>query len=239
MEGELLSALRRLGAAEDAKACNFQVASRTDRGVSALGNVVAISTEFAPGALLRALNAELDGIWAWEHAAVPDRFNPRHAWSRWYRYHLSAGEFSIERLKRAADELVGEHDFSRFARLAGKDPLRRLDAVDVRASESIVLLDFRAPNFLWNMVRRLVWALVTVGKGELELAELQSALRGAPLRSGLAPPEPLVLMDVDVGISFTTDRQAAAAARKSLEGRLRDLAVRQAFYDAALKQLGS
>lgn len=238
VEGELLSALRRIGAIEDVRACNFQAASRTDRGVSALGNVVALSTGFAPASLLRALNAELEGIWTWQHAEAPDGFNPRHARSRWYRYYLPAAGLDLGLVRQAASLLVGDHDFSRFARLAGRRPLRRIDSVEIAHSAPFVLMDFRAPNFLWNMVRRLVWALEAVGRGRLQPEQLAAALQGGPLRSGVAPPEPLILMDVDIGLSFTTDASAAAIARRSVEQLLGSSSLEVVYYHTLLDCLG-
>lgn len=55
VEGELLSAFKKLGA----KIEKFQSAGRTDKGVSAFGNVFAVTTQFELKA--RALNSFLPG----------------------------------------------------------------------------------------------------------------------------------------------------------------------------------
>jgi hypothetical protein len=55
VEGELLRGLAKVGALRSAEEARFQCASRTDRGVSAAGNVVAFDTSFRLDALLPAL----------------------------------------------------------------------------------------------------------------------------------------------------------------------------------------
>ena len=88
IEDEILLAMKQLGIIEYASTSKFQSASRTDRGVHAAGNVIAINTGFDKEALIPALNSKLDNIEFWALAAVDDDFNARHAKERWYRYLL-------------------------------------------------------------------------------------------------------------------------------------------------------
>src|SRR2546425_9574197 len=84
VEGEVIHALVRARVIWDAKSSSFQSASRTDAGVSALGNVVAFHSPLAPSAAGRAFNGKSRGVWAWAVAKVPDDFSARRARERWY-----------------------------------------------------------------------------------------------------------------------------------------------------------
>src|SRR2546428_14123352 len=86
VEGEILRALVRTHAIRDLRTARFQSASRTDRGVSALGNVVAFDSGLRPEAAVRAFNAKSRGVWGWAAAAVQEDFSARKATERWYRY---------------------------------------------------------------------------------------------------------------------------------------------------------
>ena len=66
---------------------DLRFSSRTDSGVSALGNVVAFYTEFKDlGLLLQALNSVSRGVYYTGVAEISDTFNPRMADKRYYRY---------------------------------------------------------------------------------------------------------------------------------------------------------
>src|SRR2546426_1669515 len=115
VEGEVIHALVRARAIGDPETARFQSASRTDRGVSALGNAVAFDTGLRPDAAVRAFNAKSRGVWAWAAAVVPEEFSARRARERWYRYLLPA-DHDAEVLDTALRIFEGEHDFRNFTR---------------------------------------------------------------------------------------------------------------------------
>ncbi|GAD53798.1 tRNA pseudouridine synthase A [Halarchaeum acidiphilum MH1-52-1] len=97
--------------ADAEKPSGYAAAGRTDAGVSALAQTVALD---CPEWLTpRALNAELhDAVWAWAHADVPADFHAtHHAVARTYVYHLYAPDADAERAREAARRLSGAHDF--------------------------------------------------------------------------------------------------------------------------------
>ena len=69
VEGEILHSLRRAKLLDDPRAARFEGASRTDRGVSALGNVIAFDSRLGPKAA-GAFNAEAEDVVAWAGAVV-------------------------------------------------------------------------------------------------------------------------------------------------------------------------
>ena len=110
-------------------------AGRTDRGVHAVGQVVAVKLAAwgaTPLALQHALNARLPvDVAATEAIGCGDSFNPRYdALWREYRYWIASGTVSpflaryawmrrtqldVEAVRTGARQLVGTHDFAAFA----------------------------------------------------------------------------------------------------------------------------
>ncbi len=192
VEGEILRALDRIGA----RHLRFRCASRTDKAVSALGNVIAFDTNFRPEEICSALNANLEDIYFFGYARAPLEFNPRYAEERWYRYNLH-GKHDIPLFRRIANLFVGEHDFSSFARMEeGRNPVRRVKSVSISTEGEFTAIDIRAESFLWQMVRRMVGAMLSVEKRDRTIEDIERAIKGEKIIFGIAPPEPLFLMDV-------------------------------------------
>ena len=226
VEGEILRALVRTHAIRDARTSRFQSASRTDRGVSALGNVVAFDTLLVPEGAARGFNAKARGVWSWAVAFVDDAFNARKARERWYRYTLS-GVHNVDRLNAALRRFEGDHDFRNFTRDRVRTALR-IDLARASAGREGTTLDFKAHSFRWNLVRRLVGAALRLEAGKTSLADIDAALDGPGSDDlGLAPPEPLVLMDVsyDFKIPSLRDPTTADRLRGILTEQLRDVQV--------------
>ena len=162
-------------------------AGRTDAGVHASAQVAHFETsvERPESAWVRGANSLLpDGIAVQWATPVAGDFHARHsALSRTYRYvlynhavrpTLLAGRtgwfhlpLDLERMRKAVDCLVGEHDFSSFrsAECQAKTPVRIMQSAGIRASGAYFLFDFTANAFLHHMVRNIVGCLVYVGKG--------------------------------------------------------------------------
>jgi tRNA pseudouridine38-40 synthase len=98
-------------------------------------------------------------------------------------------------MQRAAQHLVGRHDFTTFRSVAcqAKDPVKTLDRLDVRRVADHVLIEAEARSFLHHQVRSMVGTLALIGLGqwrEEQVAEALAARDRAAL--GLnAPPEGL------------------------------------------------
>ena len=234
VESETIGALRTIGAIESASASRFRFASRTDRGVSALGNVAAFDTSFSPHALLRAMNSAADDVYYYGLAEVPQSFSPRRARGRWYRYVLSARGLDAGRVAECARVLEGRHDFRRFCKPDGRSSVKTLESVTVAEAGGMLIIDMRAREFLRNMVRRTVAAMVKVGEGKASLEEVRSALDGKDITFGLAPPEGLTLMDIEYGFPFSVECPPTMS-RRAEEYRL-DAFVRLSFADALLER---
>jgi tRNA pseudouridine38-40 synthase len=217
VEGECLAALRGARIVRDPRDAFFRSASRTDRGVSAIGNVVAFDTSFAGQGIVGAFNSRAKDVWAWAIAEVPMSFHPRHAIERWYRYTVLA-DVSAEAIRQAAILFVGTHDFRAFCAEPVSGPLT-IERMDVGQTEDAIVIDVRARSFRRGMVRRMVAAILAVARGIASSSDLRRALDGAKQDFGSVPPEPLVLVDVRYEFPFRIQLKPAVleawARRKS------------------------
>ena len=202
VETEVVFALQKAGLIAGLEASRFRGASRTDAGVSALGNVVAFDGEAADESTVGRFNDAANDVWAWAVAELPPGYDPRKADARWYRY-LLVGDHDAAKLREAAPVFVGAHDFAAFASPDAERTRRHVDSLEVTPAEDGILIDVRAPSFLRGMVRRIVSALLAAERGDATSEDLRTALStGTGSDLGLAPAEPLVLMDVDLGFPF-------------------------------------
>ncbi len=203
VEGEILRVLTESGYRRGDDF--FLFSSRTDKGVHALANVFAAEIRREPK--LGEINSRLRNIWIWAYAPVPHSFNPiRDARLRWYRY-VFPHRFSVdreERMREAAALFIGRHDFSSFAILEDKNPVRTVKRIDI-FNTGYTVMDIYAPGFLRQMVRRIATALMRVALGEWDLDEIRRRLEEKdPVPP--APPEGLILMDVHYpSVSWTVD----------------------------------
>lgn len=163
-------------------------AGRTDSGVHAYCQVVHFDAPVQRPlrAWLMGANARLPGAvtvrWA---QPVDDRFHARFsAVARRYRYRIlnravrpSIGRayltwerlpLDAEAMHRAAQALLGEHDFSAFraVQCQARHARRDMQLLSVRRDGEEVVVEVRANAFLHHMVRNLVGSLLPIGRGE-------------------------------------------------------------------------
>jgi tRNA pseudouridine38-40 synthase len=174
----------------------FQGAGRTDAGVHALRQVahLDIHTTLPPEPMRRRLNDELPpdiNILAIDKAHR--RFHARHsAIARSYLYQISRRRtafakpfvwwvkepLDVERIASAAARFSGMHDFQSFS---DDEPDEKSTAVlieDVELAEQgdLILIRVSGSHFLWKMVRRMVGVLAEVGRGGLNVEDLDDFL---------------------------------------------------------------
>ena len=201
-------------------------AGRTDTGVHASGQVVHFDTSAERsdrGWLLGAntnLPPDINVSWA---KRVSEEFHARFsATGRSYRYvilnrlqrsalhrhrawwvHQPLDE---RRMHAAAQQLVGEHDFSAY-RAAGcqsGSPIREVTGITVSREGDWVFLDVSANAFLMHMVRNITGTLATIGQGEQRLDWALDVLESRDRKSGgvTAPPHGLTLVAVEYPADF-------------------------------------
>jgi len=196
-----------------------QAAGRTDSGVHATGQVIAFDLAWRHeiNNLQRAINANLPLDVAVEDVAVaPVGFHPRFdAHSRTYEYVIDnrpvrhplhsryawhvARPLDVDRMNRAAELLVGSHDFATFGQPPqGTVTVRRLYRAQWAQQGSRLRFTIEANAFLFRMVRSLVGSLRLVGDGRWTVDAFSAALAAADrtYAGKTAPPQGLTLVAV-------------------------------------------
>ena len=127
-------------------------------------------------------------IWNSEDPCV---FERRYLWAM-------SEELNIDAMDRAAQYLVGTHDFSCFCGNSKmkKSTVRRIDSISLTRQGRELHITVTGNGFLQNMVRILVGTLVEVGRGQRE-EDLDRLFGQKREQAGfLAPPQGLCLMEV-------------------------------------------
>lgn len=109
-------------------------------------------------------------------------------------------ELDLEKMRRAAEYFLGEHEYSAFNanKKLKKSTVRRIDAVEISRKGGEVQLLFTGNGFLYNMVRIMVGTLIEVGRGERGPDSIP-ALFGAKREAAgyLVPAQGLCLVEVE------------------------------------------
>lgn len=205
---------------------------RTDRGVHALDQVVAFSVnrdEIPPDGLVRMLKVGLpDSIRIRKWEVRPESFHPRAGVeTKAYSYLLIFGreikpfyrkyvwnvlqDLDLEAMRRAATVFVGTHDFTAFAN-SYREPvntvktIRRVRLLLVPHASKTLALRVTGTGFLHRMVRRIVGALVDVGRGRLTGDDVAAILARRRPDGGytIAPAEGLYLARVQYSTGSET-----------------------------------
>ena len=189
-------------------------AGRTDAGVHAAAQVAHLRIRKAanPRELARQMNDLLPhDIHVLDVQAAPEAFHARHdAQSRIYMYQISRrrtafgkafvwwikDSLNVPSMVAASRFIPGMHDFASFSDQRGTaestDVL--VEAVDVGESGDLILIRVSASHFLWKMVRKLIAALVEVGRGNISPERFGEMINSPdqPFRP-TAPPSGLFL----------------------------------------------
>ncbi len=214
---------------------NVIVAGRTDARVHALGQVIHFDADAIRNSYswVRGANSHLPReialLWA---AEVDPSFHARFsATGRRYQYvvlnrairpAVLAGRVTheyrtldVERMQRAAQYLVGTHDFTSFRSIEceAKSPVRELRSLEVERDAEFVKIHVHANAFLHHMVRNIAGVLLAIGAGEREPQWARDVLEARDRRSGgvTAPPDGLYLAAVEYPSSFNIPRLSNAS----------------------------
>lgn len=179
-----------------------QGSGRTDAGVHALAQVASCGLEstIPAGGLLVALNDILPAairVTSVEEAAA-DFHARKSARAKTYRYVIYRGDIcppfqaryvyhhpyplDEQAMGAAAEQVVGEHDFTSFAAVdpeKGQEEtsnVRTIFSSQLRRDGESLLYEVRGNGFLHHMVRNLVGTLLLVAKGTLHAPDVESIL---------------------------------------------------------------
>lgn len=196
-------------------------AGRTDSGVHAFAQVARLraSKPVPTTIMLRELNERLPSdINILRVEEAHHSFHPRHdAIARYYLYQISTrrsafakkyvwwirDSLNVDKMQQAAQLLVGKHDFAAFAdkRNEVESTIVVIEKAEVRREGDLILIRIGASHYLWKMVRRIVGALVEVGRGKLPVVAFERLLQSSrqdtqqifDIAAHTAPPSGLFL----------------------------------------------
>ena len=214
IQGELVEALSNLVGVRT----YVRGASRTDAGVSALGQVALfeiespIPTENFADAINDRLGPEIVVTSAEEAPGGFDLFGSVK--NKLYRYTIYTGHYrpvlrmnqcwhlskklDVPAMNRAAQLLVGTKDFKSFASAADRreSSVRTIFRCDVADEDKWIYVNVEGDGFLYNMVRNIVGTLVEVGVGRWKSEKMNEIIEAKDRTAAgrLAPPEGLCLM---------------------------------------------
>ena len=177
-----------------------QGSGRTDAGVHAKGQCFHFDADWPhePEKLIRALHADLPGsIQIRVIRSVDQGFHARFSVKRKrYRYRVCLGRASPEAdryvwarpdipldfkaMAKAAEYLIGTHDFTAYSASHGKDedpnPVKTLYHLKIIQNGRQIAFEIEGSGFLYRMVRSIAGALYAVGRGRLMPVDIREIL---------------------------------------------------------------
>lgn len=180
----------------------LQAASRTDAGVHAHHQVVNFYTTKETidlGKLLLGINALLpNDISIMDIEMAPESFHAtvdcckkeyrymicnahmQYPQNRHFSWHYPL-KLNIDAMRRAAEFLIGTHDFTSFANIKKNEPyeshIRTIESINiVELSGGRIEIQITGNSFLYKMVRNIVGTLVYVGAGKLSAEAMPEIL---------------------------------------------------------------
>ena len=198
------------------------VAGRTDAGVNAYAQVAHFDLEkqYNPKNLAHSINhfsrPHTIGVVAAE--VVDEAFHARFsAKARHYVYKIlnrhsvniiNRGlqnhvrhDLDIEKMQKAANYLLGHHDFSSFraSECQSNSPIRTLNKIEIVKHGENIEIYFSALSFLHHMIRNIVGSLLMVGNGTWEVEKIKKILeaKDRKVAGPTAPAEGLYFLKVD------------------------------------------
>jgi tRNA pseudouridine38-40 synthase len=196
-------------------------AGRTDAGVHALEQVVHFDTRARRSdrswVLGTNVNLPPDVNVLWAKPVGPDFHARFRATARHYRYLILTRstrsalrrdravwvhrDLDLDRMRLAARDLVGEHDFSSFRALGcqAKSPVRCVHYLDLDQRGDLLDLRIGANGFLHHMVRNIAGVLMAIGCGDEPVYWVKELLRIRDRTRGgvTAPPNGLYFLRAD------------------------------------------
>ena len=205
--------------------------SRTDAGVHALGQCATFEwnsnmpVEKLPEVMNRRFGAGGEGrsgapgdIRIISAEVADDEFHARYSCKgKTYRYIIdktgdifrrntsfqypAANELDTEKMREAAEHIVGTHDFKCFETAGGtprESTVRTVSSLEITEDEERIVIEITGDGFLYNMVRIIVGTLVEVGIGKRSADSVEAAIESRDRsNSGFtAPPQGLYLKEI-------------------------------------------
>ena len=196
-------------------------ASRTDRGVHAMGQraTIVVDTTMPVENMPSAMNSVLPkDIAVLKAEEVDYEFHPRYdAKNKTYIYTIYPSrirnplyrnisepvkwKLDVEKMKEAAKAFIGTHDFRGFcfSGNSSKTTVRTIFYLDVYEEGEFIKIAVNGDGFLYNMVRIIAGTLIQVGAGKIAPEDMENIIAsGERARAGhTAGPSGLMLKNIE------------------------------------------
>ena len=196
-------------------------ASRTDRGVHAMGQRAVIDidttvpTEKFPLALHSFLPEDISVVKAED---VSEEFHPRYdCVKKTYQYKIYNGKYrnpicrkyseychvflDEKKMNEVSKAFIGTHDFKAFdaSGNSSKTTVRTIFDIDVKREGEFVVITVTGDGFLYNMIRIMAGTLMLAGTGKLDFDGLLKIIesRDRTKAGKTAGPNGLTLMEIN------------------------------------------
>ena len=200
----------------------LNASGRTDAGVHALGQVANFKTNsnIPIEKVAIAINSNLKkSIRIIKAEEVQEKFHSRLSCKKkTYRYVINNSEIpsaiyrnlethipiklDVEKMKKAAKYLEGEHDFKSFkaSGTSSKSSIRIIyQAKIIQMLNNRIYIELTGNGFLYNMVRIIAGTLVDVGSGKINPEEVKEIIdaKDRSMAGKTLPPQGLYLVSVE------------------------------------------
>lgn len=123
----------------------------------------------------------------------------RDVFERKYVYHIDK-KLDVEEMKKAAEILIGTHDFKSFTRLksSNKSTVKTINYIDISEDNGLILIEINGNAFLLNMVRIITGVLIEAGLHNITSYDVELILdrKQRDQTIPIAPPKGLCLKSV-------------------------------------------
>ncbi len=106
---------------------------------------------------------------------VRDVYN---VFDRKYTYY-SFAKLDVKKMNEVAEVFLGEHDFKAFSTVKkNKNTIKKIYAIDIYGDNEEVSITIKANDYLHNMARLIIGALIEAGNGRISAKDIGDMLAG-------------------------------------------------------------
>ncbi len=239
----LLNALKERNYIKDDKKSGFEVASRTDKYVSARGSTFSFITEKLP--ILMEINTALPkNIGIWGYSEVSRDFLSRYnALYRHYKYLVpysvifcrKINSNNLNEMMRACKSFEGRHDFSNFSKREkdNEKTIRDILLASLALEDDFLIFDFKSRAFLRQQIRRMVAKIFELGLEKINYEQFLDLFDPSKTYS-YQPADPLglILWDINYGkkVQFTIDAKSKERMKKFFMQQEKKFSTKQKLF---------
>ena len=244
IEDCLLTALQEKNYIHEVKKSGFEVASRTDKFVSARGSTFSFISEKIP--IMMEINSALPkniGVWAYSKVPI-DFFSRYNAQFRHYKYIMPYPKANLKvdsivnfkAMKKVCKALEGLHNFKNFSK-QGKEKvknIRDIISTSINIEGNFIIFDFKSRAFLRQQIRRMVAKILEVGLDKISYEEFID-LFDPSKEISYQPADPfgLILWDINYGnnVSFVIDNKSKERRDKYFREQEQNFALKKKLFN--------